>query len=71
MFCHEYQALNPNKTGLFDGSIFLRWGGGGQFYTPSYFKKNLTNINITLYNCYKICLKYVESEKLLKSLFIS
>ena len=32
---------------------------------PSYFKKNLSNINITLYNCYSIYLKYVESEKML------
>ena len=25
--------------------------GEGQFDPPSYFKKNLSNINITLYNC--------------------
>ena len=35
----------------FEGSFFL---GGGQFDIPpipSYFKKNLSNINIALYNC--------------------
>ena len=30
--------INPNKTGLSDGSFF--WGGGGHFDPPSYFKKN-------------------------------
>ena len=38
---------------------------------PSYFKKNLSNINITLYNCYTIYLKYVESKKMLTSSVIS
>ena len=40
--------FNPNKAGLFEGSFF--WGES-QFEHPSYFKKNLSNINITLYNC--------------------
>ena len=44
--------INSNKAGLFEGSF----SGGGQFDTPHpnappYFKKKLTNINITLYNC--------------------
>ena len=42
-------VFNPNKSGLFEGSFFL--GGGCQFDTPSYFKRNLSNINISLYNC--------------------
>ena len=43
--------FNPNKAGLFEGSSFS-WGEGGcQFNPPSYFKKNLSNINITLYDC--------------------
>ena len=45
------EALNPNKAGLFEGRFFWR----GQFDPPpppsSYFKKNLSNINMTLYNC--------------------
>ena len=41
--------FNPNKAGLFEGSFF--WAGGSQFDPPSHFKKNLSNINITLYNC--------------------
>ena len=43
-------SFNPNKAWLFEGSFL--WGEG-QFGTPppSYFKKNLSNINITLYNC--------------------
>ena len=42
--------LNPNKAGHFEGSFF--WGEGQIDPTPpSYFKKNLSNINITLYNC--------------------
>ena len=40
--------INPYKARLFEGSLF--WGGG-QFDLPSYFKKDLSNINITLYNC--------------------
>ena len=43
--------FDVNKTGLFEGSFF--WGGGGwvgQIDFPSYFKKNLSNINMTLYN---------------------
>ena len=39
--------FNPNKAGLFESSFF--WGG--QFDAPSYFKKNLSNMSITLYNC--------------------
>ena len=40
--------LNPNKAGLFEGS-FTGWGN----LTPpsSYLNRNLSNINITLYNC--------------------
>ena len=38
-------GFNPNKAGLFEGSFSLGEGRG------SYFKKNLSNINITLYNC--------------------
>ena len=43
--------LNHNKAGLSEDSFFLG-GGGGQFEPPppSYFRKNLSNINITLYN---------------------
>ena len=49
----------PNKDGLFEGGFAFSGGGGGegvsQFdpHPPSYFKMNLSNINITLYN-YKI-----------------
>ena len=47
-YCEGFVSLlNPNKAGLFEGSFF--WGG--QFDPPSYFQKNLSNINITLYNC--------------------
>ena len=35
-------TLNPNKAGLFEGGFFWR---------SQYFKKNESNINITLYNC--------------------
>ena len=52
--------INPNKTGLFEGSFFGR--GGDEF---SYFEKNLSNINITLNNCETIYWKYVESAKML------
>ena len=45
---NSYEYVNPNKAGLFEGSFF--WGGC-QFDSSSYFKKNLSNINITLYNC--------------------
>ena len=66
--------FNPNKAGLFMDSFFLE--GGGQFAPPpppprSYFKKNLSNINVTSCNCYTIYLKYVESEKVLTSSVIS
>ena len=37
--------FRPNKAGLFEGSF--SWGGG-QFGPPSYFKKNLSSISITL-----------------------
>ena len=40
--------FNPNKAGLFEGSIF--WGGGGDGRV-SLTQKNLSNINMTLYNC--------------------
>ena len=39
------KKFNPNKAGLFEGSFSWGWG---QFDPPSYFKKNLSNINITL-----------------------
>ena len=39
--------FNPNKARLFEGSF----SGGNQFDPLSYFKKYLSNINITLYNC--------------------
>ena len=35
-------GFNPNKAGLFEGSLG-GGGGGGQFDPPSYFKKNLSN----------------------------
>ena len=54
-----FRGLNPNKAGLFEGSFSLE---GGQFDPPSYFKKNLSNINITLCNCKTIYLKYVEKK---------
>ena len=48
MAYYWYKHVNPNKAGFFEGSFF--WGGLN--LTPSsYFKKNLSNINITLYNC--------------------
>ena len=40
--------LNPNKARFFEDSFFWE---GGQIETSSYFKKNLSNMNITLYNC--------------------
>ena len=52
--------LKPNKARLFEGSFF--WGEVN--LTPLlYFKKNLSNNNITLYYCERIYFKYVESEK--------
>ena len=46
----SWSILNPNKAGFFEGSF--TWGKGGQFdpLSPSYFKKDLYNTNITLYN---------------------
>ena len=42
--------FNPKTAGLFEGSFF--WAEVNLTPTfPSYFKKNLSNINITLYNC--------------------
>ena len=41
--------FNSNKTGLLEGSFF--WGWGVKLTPHSYFKKNSSNINITLYNC--------------------
>ena len=45
------KCFNPNKAGLFEGSF--SWGEewGSMWSPPSYFKKNLSNINTTLYNC--------------------
>ena len=46
----KIRGINPNKDGLFQGSF--SWGRGRVNLTPpSYYKKNLSNINITLYNC--------------------
>ena len=52
---------------------FLRvvFPAGSQFDPPSYFKKNLSNVSITLYNRSKIYLGYAESEKMLTSPVIS
>ena len=33
------------------GFLKVVFSGGSQFDPPSYLKKNLSNINITLYNC--------------------
>ena len=44
----EGKYINPNKAELFE--VSFSWGMG-HFDTPSYFKNNLSNINITLYNC--------------------
>ena len=40
--------FEPNKTVIFEYSF--PEGGSGQFDPPSYLKKNLSNINTTLYN---------------------
>ena len=47
------RLINPNKAGLFESSFF--WGET-QFDLPSYFKKNLPNINIKNADiiCYKL-----------------
>ena len=42
-------SLNPNKAGFFESSFF--WAGVNLSPPPSYFKRNLSNINITLCNC--------------------
>ena len=49
--------------------VFSGLGGGGQFapFLNSYFKKNKSNIDITLSNCWTIFLKYVEIEIMLTS----
>ena len=44
-------GINHNKAELFEGSFFCGGWGVGQFDPPSYFKQNLSNINMTLYNC--------------------
>ena len=41
-------GFNPNKAGLFEGSFSWGWG---QLTPRLYFKKILSNINVTLYNC--------------------
>ena len=44
------KPFNPKKAGFFEGSFFWEFN-----LTPlSYFKKNLFNINIILYNCLTI-----------------
>ena len=46
--------FNFNMSGIFEGSFFWAWRGGGSQFDPphfSYFKKNLSNTNIALYNC--------------------
>ena len=45
----DIDYINPNKAGLI--LTLIRLGVGGQFDPPSYFKKNLPNINITLHSC--------------------
>ena len=45
-----HSELNPNKAGLFEGSFFRGDLNLTSSLHPSYFK-NLSNINITLYNC--------------------
>ena len=42
----EPRSLNPNKAGLFEDIFF--WGGSIWPPPLSYFKKNLSNINITI-----------------------
>ena len=42
--------INPTIAGLFEGSFSCE-EGWVNLTSPSYFKKNLTNINITLYDC--------------------
>ena len=46
----KIRGINPNKDGLFQGS-FSCGGGRVNLTPPSYYKKNLSNINITLYKC--------------------
>ena len=42
--------FNLNKAEFFEGSF--SWGEEGEFDPPpSYFKKNLSNFNVTLYYC--------------------
>ena len=51
--------FNPNKDGLFEGTFCWGEGVGGEVgrwvrpppYTASYFQKNWSNTNTTLYNC--------------------
>ena len=43
-------SFNPNEAGFFE-VIFFQDGREGQFEVPSYFQKNLSNINITYHNC--------------------
>ena len=44
--------LNPNNNNNNNNIIVFSGGWGGVNLTlPSYFKKTLSNINITLYNC--------------------
>ena len=49
--------FNPNKAGLFEGSFSWEQEGGGQYDHLSYFKKNLSNINVLklLNNLFKVC----------------
>ena len=49
-FVSNQLIFNPNKAGLFEVS-FSFGVGGGNLILSSDFKKNLSNINITLYNC--------------------
>ena len=53
----RFDAINPNKFGLLR-VVFLG-------------EENLFYINITLYNCHKVCLKYIDSEKILRLSVIS
>ena len=51
-----WDNFNPNKVGLFERSFSFGVEGGGEgggvnLTSPSYFKKNLSDINMTLYSC--------------------
>ena len=47
----NYCVLNLDKAGLFEGTFLGGRGGVNLTPPPLYFKRNLSNINIALYNC--------------------